>query len=145
MFQWDPEIGRLFIRETWAGSKLAESHLGYTSKMRNHPQAGLPYTVLIEQIDGITKPGFNAVTIEYTCSKDEFLTETRRVTRRLASDQDIHCLLDKWDIKERLSPEDWINRLRKIYAEEKPILAQTELERLHNIAQKYAGHPLNRR
>jgi hypothetical protein len=144
MFKWDPEPGILFIREICDEHSVVESHLGYALQPRNHPQAGLRYITLLEHNFGITKPSSFTWT-EYTYSKEEALSETRRVVRRLASNQDINFLLDKWDVKERISPEDWIDRVWKNHRAEDAVLLQSEFNRLNILAQSYAEHPLNRR
>lgn len=144
MFKWDPEPGKLFVREIW-GESLVESHLGYALRIRNHPQAGLHYCVLVEHNFGVSVPGSNSTVVDYIYGKEEMMSDDRRTMRRLASNQDIHFLLSKWDMKERLGPGDWIERVRKHHVEENIVLFQTEFKRLSDITQDYAGHPLNRR
>ncbi len=148
MFRWDPEPRKLFIREMWSNLDLIEVHLACIVRPRLHPNAGLPYVTILEQEYGITSPKYvGSVFQEYMYGKDDMVTEHRRVCRRLADDQDIHLMMEKWDTKERnIRPDDWMEHIANRCLKEEKLLTQEEFDRLMTIAQKHVTmHPLNKR
>ncbi len=148
MFRWDPEPGKLFIREMWSDLDLIEVHLGCIVRLRLHPNAALPYVTVLEQERSITTPKHaGCIFHEYVYSKDEMITERRRVCRRFADDQDIHLLMERWDNKEKnIRPDDWMDHIAHRCLREEKLLTQQEFDRLMGIAQKHVTmHPLNKR
>lgn len=147
MFKWDPEPGQLFIREIISSDgDIVESHLGCIVRPRVHPSAGLHYVVLVEMTFDTTSPtGSGCTCIDFSHGKEEMISETRKVYRRLASGQDIHNLLKLWDKKERVRPDEWVARVRNRVMVQDKLLSQSEFDRLNEIAKEYATrHPLNR-
>lgn len=148
MFRWDPEPGKLFIRELWSDMDLIRVHLGCIVRPRLHADAALPYVTVLEQEHGVTSPKYVGSTFhEYVYGISDMVTDRRRVNRRLADDHDIHLLMEKWDVNEsNIRPDDWMEHIAKRCLKDEKLLSQQEYDRLMKIAQQHVTmHPLNKR
>lgn len=145
MIKWDPELGKLFVREIWHNELLIESHLACIVSPRKQPQAALQYIMLLGYQHGITSPiGTGCLYVDFVTGNQDMLTEFHKVCRRLALDEDIHFLLKAWDTKERIQPDNWIDKINKRYVEDEKLLNSEEFVRLLLVTEKYFGHPYNR-
>lgn len=150
MTTWDPKLGELFIRETCTEKNgiitLTDCHLGCIIKPRLHESAGLRYTLLLNaSFCKVSPAGCFCTFSDFATGAKYQVNENTYVTRRLASDTDLHIMLSKWDEKERVRPDEWLSKLeaRCFQEEDGTLLTANEYNRLGLITQEYMGHSLN--
>lgn len=149
MIKWDPNFGELAIREIWENDERVNAELFFLKNANNPPSPrGLQ---IVSVVDYYSSVGYSQIhhgllTLDFVRATEEQLTKTRRVNRRAASDEDIHGLLNIWNRKGYLWPDEWIFNIKKSYVDEIKLISEKEFHRLNSITSQYIkiGNPLNK-
>lgn len=149
MIIWDPNFGELAIREIWENDERVNAEIFFLKNLSNPPSPrGLQIISVIDYYSSIghSQIHHGLLTLDFVRTTEEQLTKTRRVKRRVASNEDIHDLLNIWNRKSHLWPDEWIFNIRKVYVDEMKLISEKEFYRLNDITSQYIkiGNPLNK-